>query len=889
MQEALNIKVSGVVQGVGFRPFVFRVAGECGVSGWVLNARDGVHIHTEGNSDALDKFVLKLVNEAPAPANVQEIDLKECEPEGFSTFEIRFSDDGDHSETTLVSPDIATCDECVRELLGRGGGLEGKGDFETKADLKDNKKPRKETRDRRFHYPFINCTNCGPRFTIIRDLPYDRKNTSMSMFAMCEKCAQEYKDPANRRFHAQPNACFECGPHINFFRFDDADGIRWGDTLEKSDAIIQEAVEMLALGKIVAVKGLGGFHLVCDAQNPLAVSHLRQAKRRGRKPFAVMMRNVSDVENVCCVSKEEKEQLMSPARPIVLLKKRCGNAERALNGVADGLSELGVMLPSTPLQYLILEEFAKQARSRDGACKNAEDIDKSNCDARKNAEVIDKSNDDAHKNSEAIKKTPILVMTSGNVSGCPIVTTDAEAQKKFKGVADAVLGNKREILSRFDDSVLRVLDAGGSQTCVQMVRRARGFAPLPLDVAQSGDVAVFATGPEQKNTCTLLTRGRAYVSQHIGDLENIETYNAWLEAKDRLEHLFGSNLENENVVLACDAHPSYMSTQWAVSQQNKCEQQQTTNPIKVNKVQHHHAHVASVMAENGLEEAVCGIAFDGTGYGTDGKVWGGEVLISNLTDFERFANFAYVPMPGAQACVSDPLRMAYGVLYAFDLLEHPVAQEIFSSAEKESSPQTTETHNFSPDTLNQMIEQGVNTPYTSSVGRLFDAASALLGICEKSTYQGEAAIMLEAAMFPQPTTSAPNPYEISIVKNVATKNSTAQDTSVLLLDAAPTFKALLDDVGAGVSASTISRKFHDAFVNAILQVAQTVYAVYGISTVALCGGVFMNRYITEHALDALQNAGFTVALNKDLPPGDGSISFGQAVVTCQQYKQVPRE
>ena len=688
---------------------------------------------------------------------------------------------------------------------------------------------------------------------------------------MCDECAAEYKNPANRRFHAQPDACFECGPHISFYEFDGNECVFWGRTLEESDAIIARAAQMLIWGEALAVKGLGGFHLVCDARNSAAVAQLRAAKHRGNKPFAVMMRNVADVKRVCYVSAAEEEQLTSPARPIVLLRRRAGaaaaGAESAdvalegagqdsatntqeLKGVADGLSELGVMLPSTPVQHLLL-----QAVSECGA------------------------------------NFPILVMTSGNVCGNPIITQDAAAREKFRGIASAVLGNDREILSRFDDSVLRVLDVGAAGSCVQMVRRARGYAPLPLDVSflagaqvaggaaegaegaeatGAGDIPpIFATGPEQKNTCTYLVRGKAYVSQHIGDLENVETYNAWLEAKARLEHLF--NIAPDQALLACDAHPSYMSTQWA-QQQNK----------KVSRVQHHHAHVAAVMAENKLEQATCGIAFDGTGYGAEGSIWGGEVLICNLRDFERFANFAYVPMPGGAACVREPLRMAYGVLHAFDLLEHPVAQEIFARASETEK-------NFSAETLDQMIDQGINTPYTSSVGRLFDAASAILGVCTHPTYQGEAAILLEAAMGAREGALVEgSPFDIAITKNFATKNSTALDTSVLLLDAAPLFEALLNSIAAGASVATISRHFHNAFVQAIVQMAQVVQQVYGISTVALSGGVFMNRYIAEHSIAALSAQGFTVALNKDLPPNDGSISFGEAVVTYAKQHPTPQ-
>ena len=829
MIEALDIQVKGIVQGVGFRPFVYRMAKKYLINGWVLNAADGVFIHAEGEGKLLDEFVIELSENAPDAAQVSEIDLKEVPLEPCSTFEIRFSDEGAVEKTTLVSPDLAICDDCLRELANPN--------------------------DRRYHYPFINCTNCGPRFTIIDALPYDRKSTSMKEFAMCERCEREYSDPLDRRFHAQPDACFECGPAVSFLRAGEEAPV-WGNTLEESDAIFAEAAHMLAEGKILAVKGLGGYHLVCDANNAGAVAELRLRKRREGKAFAVMLASVADARMLCEVDAVEEKVLTSAQRPIVLLKKK-PEANFAPQ-LADALVELGVMLPYTPVQVLLMEAFVAAA----GAAGDG--------------------------------NPPMLVMTSGNVHDEPICMNDEDAYEKLAGIADAFLGNNRVVLTRFDDSVVRVIRTGADSQAIQLIRRARGYAPAPLKMPFVGEEAaqdpVFAAGPEQKNTFAFLREGEAFVSQHIGDMENAETFDAWLQAKKRFESLF----EIEGKLIACDMHPEYLSSKWAA--------EQTTDPLKV---QHHHAHIAAVMAEHGLDQAVCGIAFDGTGYGVDGAIWGGEVMLANLEAFERFANFAYVPMPGGAAAIKNPLRMAYGVLWNFDLLDHPGAQAVIERLGAQA------------DLCEQMIEKGLNTPMTSSVGRLFDAASAMLGICVQPKYEGEGAILLEAAMSSfcgvetddpsglcstrrrfEPGSlssfgltslhpdgpSAAERYAISVTKNVATPTSTAQDTSVLLLDAEPTFKALLDDLAAGVSVPVIAQRFHDAFVDAVVVVAGVVRALYGIDVVTLSGGVFMNRYLIEQSLAKLSDAGFTTAINRDLPPNDGSISLGQAVIAWARNK-----
>lgn len=823
MIDAVDIHVKGIVQGVGFRPFVYRMAKKYLINGWVLNAADGVYIHAEGESKLVDEFIMELSDNPPAASRVEEIDIKEVPLEDFDSFEIRFSDDDAVEETTLVSPELATCEDCVRELFNPN--------------------------DRRYRYPFINCTNCGPRFTIIDHLPYDRVATSMAAFPMCEKCAAEYADPLDRRFHAQPDACFECGPSVTWSVGTDDDKLV-GKTREESDAIFAAAVEMLMEGKILAVKGLGGFHLVCDANNADAVAELRRRKRRDGKALAVMAPTVAAVRALCFVSEEEEAVLTGASRPIVLLRKRPDGAIGA--GVADRLSELGVMVPYTPVQHLLMHDFAEAWEA-------------------------------AHPEEAAAAcapgtPVPLLVMTSGNVHDEPICIADEEAREKLASIADAFLGNNRPILTRFDDSVVRLIQVDEVDEkpgyAIQFLRRARGYAPVPVSVAAEGaapaEGVIFAAGPEQKNTFTLLRGTDGFVSQHIGDVENAETYDAWLATKDRFESLF----EMEPAAVACDLHPEYLTSKWAHHQ-----------GLPVTEVQHHHAHIVSVMAEHGLTDAVCGIAFDGTGYGVDGAIWGGEVLLANRSNFERFANFAYVPMPGGAAAIKHPLRMAYGVLWAYDLLEHPAAAVALAPLGDEA------------EVCDTMIERGLNTPMTSSVGRLFDAASALLGICTEPSYEGEGAILLEAAMetagadepgaaaaegaagvVPDDDLAARERYAVTAEKNTATETSTAEDTSVILLDAEATFHALLDDLEAGVPVSVIGRRFHDAMVSAVVMSAELVRALYGIATVALSGGVFMNRYLTEHVLADLAAAGFTAAINRDLPPNDGCISLGQAVV-----------
>ncbi|MDR0347256.1 MAG: carbamoyltransferase HypF, partial [Coriobacteriales bacterium] len=720
MPASRDLHISGIVQGVGFRPFVYRLALSHGLNGWVLNAGDGVRIHIEGDTTALDTFVEDLPRQAPSAARIIALESHEGSFEGLAGFSIRESAAGG-SLSTLVSPDIATCPDCLRELFDAG--------------------------DRRFHYPFINCTNCGPRFTIIGALPYDRPATSMAPFTMCARCDAEYHDPFDRRFHAQPDACFACGPTLRLWRPGEVEvgvgagalaggealasdevppvhkprtskdtGIRTASNREASDALITETAALLAEGAIVAIKGIGGYHLACDATNEATVALLRKRKRRPAKPFALMVQSLEEARRLCYLCDEEAALLSGTVRPIVLLMRRASATDIAPS-VAANLHELGIMLPSTPLQHLLMAAVAVP-----------------------------------------------LVMTSGNISEEPIIAQEQEALDMLSGVADAFLDNDRAILSRYDDSVVRVVNGHA-----QMIRRARGYAPRPLRFAwPSATVApsptpsipapptapapppsphrpnILAVGPEQKNTFCLVRGEEAFCSQHLGDLESASSFEAWLSTLALYRRLFGLDYQ----VLACDTHPEYLSTKWARAQgEARLE------------AQHHHAHIASVLAEHrskgalelapqtaqltpspagdmGLVERVIGIAFDGSGFGTDGSIWGGEALIASLEDFERFAHLRPVPLPGGRGAIDNPARMAWAYLRFLGLTEHRGAAPLAATLGTDRVL-----------LLNQMMAARINTPTTSSIGRLFDAVSALAGIRATSSYEGQAAIELEAALY----------------------------------------------------------------------------------------------------------------------------------------------
>lgn len=820
----VHIHVTGIVQGVGMRPFVYREAMAHGICGWVLNAGDGVHIEAHAPADALDAFVAALSAHAPAAARVEYVEVVDLAAHGWDTaneqgFRIVASQD-QTAHTTLVSPDIATCDDCLRELF--------------------------DPADRRYHYPFINCTNCGPRFTIIRSLPYDRAATSMNCFPMCPECAAEYADPLDRRFHAQPDACFDCGPHITWREASvggepgEAAALpAVGTTREASDAIIDRCAELLASGGIVAIKGLGGFHLACDAANEQAVRELRRRKRRSNKPLAVMVRGLNDAERLCHIDDIERNLLAGSVRPIVLLRRRAaGNdaygspvaLELASSAVHD-LTELGVMLPYTPLQHLLLAAAAARGMRA-------------------------------------------LVMTSGNLSEEPIETDDALAWEHLvaAGIADALLGNDRGILSRYDDSVVRVVDG-----VVMPVRRARGYAPQPLSLPALDGTApcVLACGPQQKATIALTREdpnglSACFVSQHIGDVENGATFDAWNAARTRLENLF----DLKPTALACDMHPSYLSSQWARKQARE-------HHLPLIQVQHHHAHIASVMAEViaagelAPGARVLGIAFDGTGAGTDGTIWGGEFLIARLADFERAAHLRTWALPGGVASVRDACRNAFALLSELNLLEHPGAAGLLGSLDEQTRSVTA-----------TMIKRGINSPYTSSMGRLFDAAAAILGICGQATYEGEPAIELEAAAWRalgSEIAHVPDDKDGYFSSELTVQ---AASSGPLVLDPSPLFEALLEGIEADVSADKLALGFHLAIARSSARITSEICARENIDTVALSGGVFMNRLLLQLLTRKLKSAGLTVLVPHTVPVNDGCIAYGQAAVARARLAQI---
>lgn len=816
----VHIHVTGIVQGVGMRPFVYREAMAHGICGWVLNAGDGVHIEAHAPADALDAFVAALSEHAPAAARVEHVETMDLAANDWDAaneqgFRIVASQD-QTAHTTLVSPDIATCDDCLRELF--------------------------DPADRRYHYPFINCTNCGPRFTIIRSLPYDRAATSMDCFPMCPECATEYGDPLDRRFHAQPDACFYCGPHITWREAEGDMELEGsgatpavGSTRETSDAIIDRCVELLASGGIVAIKGLGGFHLACNAANEQAVVELRRRKRRSNKPLAVMVRDLADVERLCHVNDVERDLLTGSIRPIVLLRRRAvcesGGSPNALAlalSVAHDLPELGVMLPYTPLQHLLLA--AAEARGMHA-----------------------------------------FVMTSGNLSEEPIETDDNLAWEHLvaAGIADALLGNDRAILSRYDDSVVRVVDGA-----VMPVRRARGYAPqpLPLPALDGAPSCVLACGPQQKATIALTregTNGEAtcFVSQHIGDVENGGTFDAWNAACTRLEDLF----DLTPAALACDLHPSYLSSQWAREQARKCN-------LPLVEVQHHHAHIASVMAETiaagqlTTDARVLGIVFDGTGAGTDGTIWGGEFLIAGLGGFARAAHLRTWALPGGAASVRDARRNAFALLSELGLLEHPGAERLLGDLDEQTRSVTA-----------TMIERGINSPRTSSMGRLFDAAAAILGICGQATYEGEPAIELEAAAWCALSSESTCPTG-NMASFSVTESSRPDDCHVL--NSKSLIEELLEGIGADVPAGQLALDFHVAVARSSAHIASEICAREDIDAVALSGGVFMNRLLLQLLTRELKSMGLTVLVPHSVPVNDGCISYGQAAIARAHLAQI---
>jgi hydrogenase maturation protein HypF len=745
-----KITVHGAVQGVGFRPFVYRLATQLRLDGWVLNSSQGVFIEVEGPLDLLQEFLARLEQEKPPLAIIQSLESSFLDIVGYQGFEIQYSDETG-PKTALILPDIAICADCLRELF--------------------------DPSNRRYRYPFINCTNCGPRFSIIEELPYDRSNTSMRRFKQCPACAAEYHDPLNRRFHAQPNACSVCGPHLEL----------WGpnaDVLAYEDAALLNAVELIRQGKIVALKGIGGFQLICVAEQEEAVIRLRQRKCREGKPFALMYPALDQVSRDCLVSTLEERLLGSPESPIVLLMRQGGESTIAPS-VAPGNRSLGVMLPYTPLHHLLMRGLG----------------------------------------------VPVIA-TSGNLANEPICIDEVEALQRLKDIADFFLVHDRPIVRHIDDSIARIV-------CHRemVLRRARGYAPLPVRLKEPLP-SVLAVGAHLKNTVALNVGRDVFISQHIGDLETTMALAAFHRTVADLPRLYEAQPE----LVVCDLHPDYISSKYAANAH-----------LMVERVQHHWAHVLACMAENELEAPVLGVSWDGTGYGTDGTIWGGEFLVPDQDSFQRVAHFRQFRLPGGDMAVKEPRRTAIAVLYE---IWGPKALE-----DRDLTP-VAEFSKTELGLIRQMLAKGINAPVTSSAGRLFDAVAALVGLRQQVTFEGQAAMELESLI--EPETIALYPFELS--------NGVPQ-----IIDWGPMIGEILVDLKNRISPGVIAAKFHNTLAEIIVEVARQVVT----PKVVLTGGCFQNRYLLEQAVQRLSQAGFKPYWHQRVPPNDGGIALGQVAAVAR--------
>jgi hydrogenase maturation protein HypF len=772
--KSASISVRGVVQGVGFRPFVYGLAVKHNLRGWVCNTSEDVRIEVEGGAEAIKQFEQELETKAPPLAHIEDITVEYHPPRGYEGFEIQPSQ-AQAGKYQLISPDIATCQACLGELLN--------------------------PEDRRYRYPFTNCTNCGPRFTIIEGMPYDRPKTTMRHFRMCPRCQAEYDNPLDRRFHAQPNACPKCGPQVELVD-------NRGNRITESNPVAV-AGQLLKEGKIVAVKGLGGFLLACDATSVSAVRTLRQRKNRPSKPFAIMVDTVDEAKRHCYVLPEEEKLLTSPQSPIVLMIWR--ESSSVSREVAPNLWFLGVMLPYTPLHHVLLRDTGLP-----------------------------------------------LVMTSGNLSEEPIARDNDEALRRLAGIADYFLVHNRDIYSRYDDSVA-VVERGTSQ----LVRRARSYAPYPIRLPFKTR-QVLGCGAEEKNTFCLTRDNYAFLSQHIGDMENMET----LEHFDNTMSLYKRLFHIEPEIIAHDLHPDYLATKYA--------RELGESGVKLVPVQHHHAHVASCLADNGLESRVIGVAFDGTGMGADGNIWGGEFLVADYRDYKRVGHLEYLPLPGGAAAIKRPYRTAIG--YVLTLLgEDALNAVIVSEAKQSRSASTGQVGEVEIEVIKRQVERKINSPLTSSVGRLFDAISALLGIRGAIDYEGQAAVELEMAA-----------YSGIIARSVSDDAITGDDESypyhtvddhgTRIVRLSDLLAAVIEDSHHGISKSLISLKFHNTVARMTDEMCRLIADETGITQVALSGGVFQNRLLLRKSISLLESSGFEVFTHRQVPCNDGGISLGQAVI-----------
>ena len=756
-----HLAVAGVVQGVGFRPFVYQLAARHGLGGWVLNDAEGVKIEVEGPWEAINRFVHDLQTELPPLAKIADLAQAFVPSLSENSFIIRESRSG-AERSALISPDTNVCADCLKELF--------------------------DPADRRFRYPFINCTNCGPRYTIVTDIPYDRPNTTMKDFPMCALCSQEYQDPADRRFHAQPVACPACGPAVEL---QDAAGRR----LDVADPV-RETAARLKRGEILAIKGLGGFHLACDATDETMVRELRRRKQREEKPFAVMSNDLENVMQYAEADEAERELLLSFRRPIVLLRKR--RPERLASSVAPRNRSYGVMLPCTPIQHLLLAEGFRA-----------------------------------------------LVMTSANLTDEPLCISNGEAIVRLRGIADGFLMHNRDICARTDDSIARVM-AGRER----LLRRARGYVPLPISLQRDGP-KVLAVGAELKGAICLMKGRNAFLGQHLGDLKNALALDFFEETVAHLCRI----LEIEPEVVAHDLHPDYFSTRHA----------RRLKGLPLVGVQHHHAHVAAVLAEHGEEGTVLGVALDGAGYGSDGTIWGGEFLIADLRDFRRVGHLAAMPLPGGDAAIAEPWRTAVAYLHAafgpeWANLDIPFVKRMDMARAR---------------LVVQMIAKRVNTPFTTSTGRLFDAVASLLGICDRNTHEGQAPMELEAIADEGETRALPSEIR--------------RDNGVFLLDPRSYIRSVVERLRENAPAEAISAEFHNGLCNGVAAMCERIREAEKTSCVALSGGVFQNKLLFERTVRELERKGFRVLTHQLVPPNDGCIALGQAAVARARAHRPPEE
>ena len=751
-RERLRVEIGGVVQGVGFRPFVYRLAREMGLGGWVNNSGRGVTVEGEGAEEALGEFLFRLEEEKPPRASIQNLEPVFLDRVGYDRFEIRESEAGGEKRA-LVLPDIATCGDCLREIF--------------------------DPQDRRYRYPFTNCTNCGPRYSIIEALPYDRPHTTMKRFSMCAACRAEYGDPEDRRFHAQPNACPVCGPQLALWDGD-------GRVLHDRDEALTAAAEGIRQGKVVAVKGLGGFHLMVDARSEEGVARLRAAKNREEKPLALMYPSLALVRAHCELSPAEARLLRAPEAPIALLKRRDPDGALA-RGVAPGNPHLGVMLPYTPLHHLLLAELGAP-----------------------------------------------VVATSGNRADEPICTEEGAVLQRLGGIADLFLVHDRPIRRHVDDSIARIV--AGREL---VLRRGRGYAPLPIHLAGEG-VDVVAVGGHLKNAVAVAVGREAFVSQHIGDLETTEAHHAFRTVGADLQRLY----EVRPGVVACDLHPDYLSSRFAARLESE-------SGVRRVEVQHHFAHVLSCMAENRLEGEVLGIAWDGTGYGTDRTVWGGEFLLATEEGFRRAAHLRTFRLPGGERAVKEPRRAALGLLFEI------FGEKLFGRMDLEPLGAFSATE---LGIVGQMLRRRLNAPLTSSAGRLFDGVASLVGLRQRIRFEGQGAMELEFGL----EEGVDDSYEIALREG---------EGESAVVDWEPMIRQILEELEEGVLVGRIAARFHNGLVEGMVAVACRV----GQERVLLTGGCMQNRYLTERAVRRLQEEGFRPYWHQRVPPNDGGIALGQVL------------